>query len=218
MYKILVVLLLCMGISHADNYNAVTWTDLEGKIEMYDDPFKKLTEDQLYNLSMFVRIKEMEQRSPKRVNEKMHKRMKAAESTLKKEGVDIDYLISQRERIKNLRKKAAYTANTDLNNTDISMGGFMLALNLEKGKTSEFLLVPTVGACIHTPPPPPNQIVYIRSKIPVEPKSQFEAVTVKGKMIIEDASNNLFLVDGSSDISSGYSLHADTVEKFQIEK
>jgi uncharacterized protein len=27
---------------------------------------------------------------------------------------------------------------------------------------SEFFLVPYFGACIHVPPPPPNQIVYVK--------------------------------------------------------
>ena len=32
----------------------------------------------------------------------------------------------------------------------------------------QFLLVPYVGACIHVPPPPPNQIVYVTSEDGVE--------------------------------------------------
>ncbi|MEM6512772.1 MAG: DUF3299 domain-containing protein, partial [Pseudomonadota bacterium] len=31
----------------------------------------------------------------------------------------------------------------------------------DKGRVKEFLLVPYFGACIHYPPPPPNQIVYV---------------------------------------------------------
>jgi len=31
----------------------------------------------------------------------------------------------------------------------------------------EFLLVPYMGACIHTPPPPPNQIIYVKTDKPV---------------------------------------------------
>jgi len=27
----------------------------------------------------------------------------------------------------------------------------------------EFLLVPYFGACLHTPPPPPNQIIFIKA-------------------------------------------------------
>lgn len=45
----------------------------------------------------------------------------------------------------------------------IRMPGFVVPLEDNKSQVSEFLLVPYVGACIHTPPPPANQIVHIRT-------------------------------------------------------
>lgn len=45
----------------------------------------------------------------------------------------------------------------------IRMPGFVVPLEDSKNQVSEFLLVPYVGACIHTPPPPANQIVHIRT-------------------------------------------------------
>ena len=43
----------------------------------------------------------------------------------------------------------------------VRIPGYMVPLDDESEKVSEFLLVPYVGACIHTPPPPPNQIVLV---------------------------------------------------------
>lgn len=40
--------------------------------------------------------------------------------------------------------------------------GFMVPLEDENSRVSEFLLVPYLGACVHTPPPPPNQIVHVK--------------------------------------------------------
>ena len=31
-------------------------------------------------------------------------------------------------------------------------------------QADEFLLVPYFGACVHTPPPPPNQMVYVKMR------------------------------------------------------
>ena len=43
----------------------------------------------------------------------------------------------------------------------VKIPGFTVPLEDFASSATEFLLVPYVGACIHTPPPPPNQLVYI---------------------------------------------------------
>lgn len=44
----------------------------------------------------------------------------------------------------------------------ISIPGFMVPLEDDAQEVTEFLLVPYAGACIHVPPPPPNQMVYVK--------------------------------------------------------
>lgn len=39
--------------------------------------------------------------------------------------------------------------------------GFMVPLDDDSRRVTEFLLVPTLGACVHTPSPPANQIVLV---------------------------------------------------------
>ena len=46
----------------------------------------------------------------------------------------------------------------------IKMPGFMVPLEDNARKVTEFLLVPTPQACIHVPPPPPNQMVHVKVK------------------------------------------------------
>jgi hypothetical protein len=46
----------------------------------------------------------------------------------------------------------------------VSIPGFMVPLEDDLDAVTEFLLVPYAGACIHVPPPPPNQIVYVKMK------------------------------------------------------
>ncbi|HKK93272.1 MAG TPA: DUF3299 domain-containing protein [Longimicrobiales bacterium] len=43
----------------------------------------------------------------------------------------------------------------------VKIPGFTVPLEDFANRATEFLLVPYVGACVHTPPPPPNQLVYI---------------------------------------------------------
>ncbi|MFP5518760.1 MAG: DUF3299 domain-containing protein [Bdellovibrionia bacterium] len=46
----------------------------------------------------------------------------------------------------------------------VKVPGFMVPLEDEQKRVTEFLLVPTPQACIHVPAPPPNQMVYVKMK------------------------------------------------------
>lgn len=81
----------------------------------------------------------------------------------------------------------------ELDGEFIRMPGFMLPLDYtEEGKVRSFLLVPYYGACIHVPPPPPNQIVFVdTSANPVASKSLWEPVWVTGTMEVKMNVNGL---------------------------
>lgn len=51
-----------------------------------------------------------------------------------------------------------------LNGKSVKIPGFMVPLEDDQRSVKEFLLVPSPQACIHVPPPPPNQMVYVRMK------------------------------------------------------
>lgn len=51
-----------------------------------------------------------------------------------------------------------------VNKTRVKIPGFMVPLEDNQRKVTEFLLVPSPQACIHVPPPPPNQMVYVKMK------------------------------------------------------
>ncbi len=67
----------------------------------------------------------------------------------------------------------------------VKVPGFMVPLEDEEEEATEFLLVPYVGACIHTPPPPPNQIVMVKMDNGKKTKISFwDPVWVHGKLDI----------------------------------
>lgn len=51
-----------------------------------------------------------------------------------------------------------------LNGKSVKIPGFMVPLEDNQREVVEFLLVPSPQACIHVPPPPPNQMVYVKMK------------------------------------------------------
>lgn len=70
--------------------------------------------------------------------------------------------MDQMEVIKYLDKLGKQSI-AELNKTYAKMPGYLVPLNMDaKQMATELLLVPTMGACVHVPPPPPNQIVYIK--------------------------------------------------------
>jgi len=50
----------------------------------------------------------------------------------------------------------------DINGKTVRVPGYMVPLEDSATGVTEFILVPYYGACIHTPPPPPNQMVYVK--------------------------------------------------------
>ena len=61
------------------------------------------------------------------------------------------------------RQSGSIAVNKKLSETKVKIPGFVVPLVVnDNGAVSEFFLVPYFGACIHVPPPPPNQIVYVK--------------------------------------------------------
>jgi len=89
------------------------------------------------------------------------------------------------------------------NGKKVRVPGFIVPLEGTAELTTEFLLVPFFGACIHVPPPPSNQIVYVKMNEGVPVDNLYDAVWVEGLF-----STTQF----SSDIASaGYSMEGEKV-------
>jgi len=72
--------------------------------------------------------------------------------------------------------------NQTLNGTRVRITGYVVPLDGHKGKLREFLLVPYFGACIHSPPPPANQIVHVRVANPDLDLHTMDAIVVSGML------------------------------------
>lgn len=70
-------------------------------------------------------------------------------------------------------------------------------------KMNEFLLVPYVGACMHTPPPPANQVVHAKVKAAIEQRGMNEAVWAIGVIRAKTTKSDL--------AESGYQLEVEEV-------
>ena len=72
--------------------------------------------------------------------------------------------------------------NNAMDGRTIRIPGYVVPLEEGKNGMTEFLLVPYFGACIHTPPPPSNQIIHVKPKEPAKGLKSMDAVWIDGTL------------------------------------
>ena len=96
----------------------------------------------------------------------------------------------------------------ELNGSRVMLPGFVVPLELaDNGKVTEFLLVPFVGACVHYPPPPANQIVYVVLPKPVEIDTMWLPYWVAGELQTVARESELG--------NAGYTIIAEYMELYE---
>jgi len=102
----------------------------------------------------------------------------------------------------------SFDVDPSLDGVRVQLPGFVVPLERSAdGLLSEFFLVPYFGACIHVPPPPPNQIVYVRMRTGAGLKSIEDAMWVTGTLHTRSKKSPLG--------SAAYTLDGDSLEPYQ---
>ncbi len=87
----------------------------------------------------------------------------------------------------------------------IRMRGYVVPLVYSGTGVTQFILVPFAGACIHVPPPPANQLVFVTAVTPFESRGLEEAVAVTGRFASSAISTQLGEI--------GYEMAATEIER-----
>jgi hypothetical protein len=95
----------------------------------------------------------------------------------------------------------------ELDGSTVKIAGFVIPLEGDDKKVTEFLLVPFLGACIHVPPPPPNQIIYVRFKDGAPIQQLWDVVYIIGTLKTESVSHDLAEV--------GYVIEGTALEEYE---
>lgn len=91
-----------------------------------------------------------------------------------------------------MEQLGTFNVVSSLNGMKIRIPGYVVPLDFNaESKYKEFLLVPYFGACLHTPPPPPNQIIFVTSKDGVEVPNIQEPYWLEGVMSTGEFSSDL---------------------------
>ncbi|SLN16531.1 hypothetical protein PSA7680_00461 [Pseudoruegeria aquimaris] len=197
----------------ATESETVYWDGLLPVMEPYEDPFLELTYEDLADLRF---IYDYEQDPEKFAEfEDYPAQVEEARARLTAQGLDIAYLFSMRDVVREKRRQAYEGVNESLIGKTVRMPGYMLPLQLDGRKTTEFLLVPTVGACIHTPPPAPNQVVYVSYPEGIEITGLYTPVWITGPMLGQSSRQEVNLVDGQASVDVAYRIDALKVEPYE---
>ena len=95
---------------------------------------------------------------------------------------------------------------SELDGKKVTLAGYAVPLDFEAETVHEFLLVPYFGACIHVPPPPRNQTVYVQIENGTDLEGLWEAITVTGEMETTRISTDL--------AEAGYKIQASNVAPY----
>ena len=193
----------------AEQVRQLSWDDLVPAHLLSVDLLANMTEDQ-QDLVIWVvnTLETLPKRGPE--TEEFYKEVDDAMADLKKAGIDIVKVMAKFKETRTSVVKA-------LNGQQVRIPGYFLPLELSDTKVTEFLLVPYIGACIHVPPPPPNQIVHVRTpqKKGYGSKNLYEPVWVTGVITAKSMVKDLYLSDGSAGINIGYTMQAKRIEPYK---
>lgn len=95
---------------------------------------------------------------------------------------------------------------TDWNGQTVRLPGYIVPIDYSGTGVTAFILVPFVGACVHVPPPPANQLVFVTTETPYESDGLFEAVSVTGMFGTAATQTQLAKI--------GYALSAEKIEPY----
>ncbi len=195
----------------------IDWPDLvDEAAQSFEDPFRDLTFDQLVALRTLVNAEESLASGDTEEEDRsqLEAKFADADAELKADGIDADWLISQRWIVADRRIKAMSTGNADLDGAEISLAGFAIPVPLENDGTRVAYLVPERGMCSHTPPPPTNQLVRLELDDDWSPTTMHEPVVVSGVLSISPSKRSLLFVDGFQTLDATFSMDVAGVRTF----
>jgi hypothetical protein len=98
----------------------------------------------------------------------------------------------------------------ELNGKKVRIPGFIVPIEYDEAQNiSAFFLVPYFGACIHVPPPPPNQIIFVTNAKGLKADMIYNPFWIEGTLTTDTMSHDL--------ANSAYSLKADTISEYVYE-
>jgi len=96
----------------------------------------------------------------------------------------------------------------EMDGQEVKLPGFIVPVEADEHETTGFLLVPYYGACVHVPPPPANQTVYVVTETGKGASPElFDVIWVSGMMSVNRIENDI--------AEAGYTIYASAIEPYE---
>jgi hypothetical protein len=197
----------------ASEPEVIAWKDLVPD-ESVPDPFAKLSQEQLQDLGFAVRVRSLIAADKIRPDGPDAKEADEIVQRLRKSGIDIPWLLAQSRAVRKLRELQANAVEPSLDGKYVTSVGYVIPVRIKKGRLIEFLLVPSVDACSHATPPPPNQIIYVQLRKGIDRVDRQSPVLVTGRMKTHSSTRKLLRGSGPRDVTAAYAISADTINVY----
>ncbi len=116
------------------------------------------------------------------------------------EANDVSSIIAEGSAADTMEQIGTFNVVKDLDGKRIRVPGYVVPFDFSAdAEHKEFLLVPYFGACLHTPPPPPNQIILVKAETAAKISNIEEPVWLEGTLktgeFLSDLGNSAYVLD-----------------------
>ncbi len=199
---------------------ALDWSDLpDPSAQVFEDPYRELSAEQFDDVLYVVRLRGRLQRESgsNEERQKWQELLTETEDALAADGIDVDWLLDQREVVTERRRKAGTNGNPQFDGQTITLAGFAIPAPSDPDGRPVAYLVPERGMCSHMPPPPPNQMIRVRLNGDWTPSYFHEPVRLTGTLTINPSVQNMMVVDGLMPMNATFQLETERVETLETE-
>lgn len=120
---------------------------------------------------------------------------------------EIQGLIEHKQSTPRGQQPPSTGVRSEWNGQTVRLPGFIVPIDYSGTGVTAFILVPFVGACVHVPPPPANQLVFVTTETPYETAGLYEPVNVTGMFGTASTTTQLAQI--------AYAISADRIEPFE---
>lgn len=198
-------MLLFLASLNASSAELIEWKDLiPAATQTVELP--ALTQEQVTHLYRVLKLKNTQQSRDLTTDELNE--YQQSQITVQQSGFTAEELLSLREKALEIEQQRLASVRANLNLKNVTIPGYVVPLEFDGVRTTKFLLVPFAGACIHTPPPPANQTIIVEIEQGFALKDLYQVITVTGDISTFEQRLPISYVDGTDDVSTGYSMTA----------
>jgi len=121
---------------------------------------------------------------------------------------DVSAMIQEGSADDTMEQIGTFNVVKELNGQRVRIPGYVVPFDFNAdAEHTEFLLVPYFGACLHTPPPPPNQIIFVKADIAAKIDNIYDPVWLEGTLKTGEFLNELG--------DSAYELNLSKIEPYE---